>query len=238
MSRWPRLAGVLGWELALYLLALWHLNHMAWGPREVIWSLWAASLLTGGITLLLGIVMGTFGWVLPALRGQKGRAQAVTARHIIGLALGSSAVGLFLIGFFSVHFGLFHAVHGLFLNEFFPLVDQVGPRDDLPRILLRYAMACIEAFPVFIGLCVAASVPAWLRGDHLGSAFTAPYKTVIKLHLTILGIGFADAAGLDIAAMIVFLAVYFLPLRGILSAARQMVAGQRHGGHDGADTLR
>lgn len=63
MMAWRPLLGVLGWEIGLYLLSLWYLGYMAWGPREVLWSLWASSLLVGGITLLLGIGRKCFFWV-------------------------------------------------------------------------------------------------------------------------------------------------------------------------------
>ena len=29
--------------------------------------------------------------------------------------------GLFLLAFFTVHFGLFHFVHSMFVNQFFPI---------------------------------------------------------------------------------------------------------------------
>lgn len=142
---------------------------------------------------------------------------------------GSSAIGLFLIAFFTVHFGMFHAVHSIFLNGYFPLVENQSAAGDLPGILIENFLACVNAFPVFIGVCVAASVPGWLRGDHLDAAMTGPYATVIKLHVTIIAIGLADAAGLQAAAMIVFLAVYFLPLRAVFDAAREAI-GRAEGG--------
>ena len=221
MMAWRPLLGVLGWEIGLYLLSLWYLGIMAWGPREVIWSLWASSLLVGGITLLLGIARKCFFWVGPALRGERRREFDVKPRHILLLVAGSSAIGLFLIAFFTVHFGMFHAVHSIFLNGFFPLVDNQSAAGDLPVILIENFLACVDAFPVFIGVCVAASVPGWLRGDHLDSAMTGPYATVIKLHVTIIAIGLADVAGLQAAAMIVFLAVFFLPVRAIFDTARE-----------------
>ena len=119
-----------------------------------------------------------------------------------------------------MHFGLFHAVHSIFLNGFFPLVENRSAAGNLPAILVENFLACVDAFPAFIAACVAASVPGWLRGDFLDAAMTAPYATVMKLHFTIIAIGFADAAGLQAAAMIVFLAVYFLPLRTVFDAVR------------------
>lgn len=32
--------------------------------------------------------------------------------------------GIFMIAFFTIHFGGFHFVHGIFLNGFFPLLDD------------------------------------------------------------------------------------------------------------------
>ena len=218
------LLAALGWEAALYVGALLYLGHTGWGAREVIWSLWATSLITGGITLLLGIARSSFGWVVPALRGQKRWEAEVKVQHILLLTAGSSVIGLFLLAFFTVHFGMFHAGHGLFLNAFFPLVEHTGPPGDLPVMLVQFAWACVQAFPVFIAGCVLASVPGWLRSPPSGTDFFAPYKAVIKLHLTIIALGVAEAAGLEQAALIVFLAVFFLPLRSVLAVVRRRAA--------------
>ena len=239
MIAWRPLLGMLGWEFGLYLLSLWYLNFMAWGPREVIWSLWATSLLVGGITLLLSILRKAFCWVGPALRGdvrnEKFADVEVRPWHIALLVFGSTVGAAFFIGFFTVHFGMFHAGHSIFLNGFFPLVENQAAPGDLPRILIENFRACLDAFPVFIGVCVAASVPGWLRGDHLDAPLTAPYATVIKLHITIIAIGFADAAGQQAAALIVFLAVYFLPLRAVFDAARE-ATGRAENEHDSRTT--
>lgn len=73
-----------------------------WETKDLIWSLWLASLVIGYAMIV---------WL------------------IFSRALGNSALligGVFLLAFFTVHFGIFHLVHSVFLNVFFPVTDMKG----------------------------------------------------------------------------------------------------------------
>lgn len=81
-------------------LAWW----LGWQTRDLVWSLWLSSLVIGYLTLVFAIAR--------AGRGEPGAARAPGV-----------ATKLFLLGFFTVHFGMFHFVHSVLLNVFFPVAS-------------------------------------------------------------------------------------------------------------------
>ncbi len=207
-SRAIALLRTLGWETALYAFALWLLAVQGWGPGDVVWSLWSTSLITGYITLLVTIFGG--GGALAA-RGGSG----------VGVFFVLFAGAAFMLAFFTVHFGMFHVIHSVFLNLFFPLIEW-GPSE--PGLIVQaesYLQRCLTLYPAFIALCVLSYVPLWLRPAQLRNGLTAPYANVVKLHLIIMAIGFSQAFGAEYAAVIVFLGVYFLPIGAIWRALRR-----------------
>ena len=204
-------------EVLLYAIALALLHWQNWGPKDVIWSLWATSLLTGYLTLIVGSI-GSAVNVAVAAR-QKPDFSWQQALPLLADGIVIMAV---MIAFFSVHFGLFHLVHAVFLNEFFPLIQWPDPEPHMVEQALAYLQTCLQEYSLFLLICLLSHLPALLQGMRgtPGGMLIRPYATVIKLHLMILGIGFATAAGLDATALIVFLGVYFLPLGRMLQLLR------------------
>ena len=96
-----------------------------WQTTDLIWSLWLASLVVGYATIV---------WSISARPCSSGRTPGRTARccatnRRAAVALAGSAflVGaLFLLAFFTAHFGLFHFVHSVFLQTFFPIGPEGG----------------------------------------------------------------------------------------------------------------
>lgn len=211
-------------EALLYVLALGLLNAQAWGPKDVVWTLWTTSLVTGYLTLILGSAGASLSAAVKARS-----APGFSWQQALPLAMGGLVVMVFFLGFFTVHFGLFHLVHAVFLNEFFPLIDWGDHRPGLLEQALAYLQHCFQSYPLFLLLCLLSHLPGLIgiaRGAAGGSKMLIkPYGNVIKLHLMILAIGFASAAGHDGAAVIVFLAVYFLPLGRLLTPLRGPSSG-------------
>ena len=208
-----RILRSVGWEAALYLFALALLSIQNWGPGDVVWSLWSTSLITGFVTLIVSVAAGA-------------RAMLTGGNGGIGLVVMLLAGGLFTLAFFTVHFGMFHAIHSVFLNLFFPLVDWSGSEPGLLLQVQAYLLKCLSLYPAFIVLCVLSYMPVWLSPNSVRNAMVAPYANVVKLHLIIMAIGFSQALGIQFAAMIVFLGVYFLPLGAIFKAARRPASEQ------------
>lgn len=96
--------------LALGLGAAYYLQ---WETTDLVWSLWLSSLVLGYLTLLSALAGGAY-IGFHAITHPDCRMRVPAAFFGIGF-------GLFILGFFSLHFGGFHAGHSVFLQQFFPI---------------------------------------------------------------------------------------------------------------------
>jgi hypothetical protein len=211
LSAWPD-ALAFGGGLGLAWWCKWHV-------RDLVWSLWLSSLLVGYAM----IVWKIFGPALtarrePAANGAPMAAQpAVTGMYLLG--------GLFLLAFFTVHFGMFHFVHSVFLNLFFP-VFETQTRGFASSSLYLHVLG---AYWPFVLVAAVAERRAFLRPAPLligpktnggpaakkpGDAFMEPYKNVVRMHLLIFFFAFAHFARLEnFFVYAIVYAVYFFPWR-------------------------
>ncbi|MSU65665.1 MAG: hypothetical protein EXS38_06105 [Opitutus sp.] len=168
-----------------------------------------------------------------------------TERHLysgapattVALAVAALLVGgLFLLAFFTVHFGMFHYVHSVFLQSFFPVnagepVRGAPPASLYFEVVRRYWVFLPAAFlaerqgfrfnpapPEPPDTSVkAADIAARKARNARKSNLTgmmAPYKNVIRMHLLIFFFAAAHFAKLDnFAVYAVVYAVYFFPWR-------------------------
>lgn len=88
---------------------------LKWKTTDLVWSLWLCSLVLGYLTILSVIGGGAY-FGLHAIRHKDFHKEKRVLFVIIGIM-----AGIFFLGFFSLHFGGFHAVHSVFLQGFFPL---------------------------------------------------------------------------------------------------------------------
>lgn len=192
---------------------------LAWETTDLVWSLWLSSLVVGYAM----IVWGAFSPAL--LRWREGNAGAAALAGLGGLAM---------LAFFTVHFGIFHAVHGAFLSSFFPLEAKPGLPGPavLGELVRRYGwflpvalLAERRAFrwrklpPEPPSTSVkAADIAARKARQTLGAAtMFAPYKNVVRMHLLIFFFAFAHYARWEnFAVYAVVYAVYFFPWRLVL----------------------
>jgi len=202
------------------LATAWHFH---WQTTDLVWSLWLSSLLVGYAM----IVWSIFGPVIRFAREAKANgASPVEEAALAGI---SAFGGLFLLAFFTVHFGMFHYVHSIFLNSFFP----VGSAKGFPGVSLylevfrRYwyfvPLAALAERQAFIGpklgatsgsSVTAANVNQRLAQLGKGDNMMKPYKNVIRMHLLIFFFVFVHIAGLDgFLVYAVVYAVYFFPWR-------------------------
>ena len=225
---WPdALAFVAGLGLAWYF---------QWETRDLVWGLWLSSLLVGYAM----IVWGIFGpGIFLANKAWEQRADfAVESK---GPAVAGGAVllvgGLFMLAFFTVHFGMFHFVHSIFLNSFFPVDPGQGRSFPGPalywEVFQRYwwflptaAIAERAAFrltpaepagPEDIAVtaeAIAARQARKAKAAFAGGGMMAPYRNVVRLHLLIFFFAAAHFAKLDnFLVYAVVYAVYFFPWR-------------------------
>ena len=203
--------------------------HGQWQTRDLVWSLWLSSLVVGYAM----IVWSLFG---PAARSRveawRDRARPPGAAGA-GPASGTVAylVGGLLLAFFTVHFGMFHFVHSVFLNLFFPAVAGAG-RNAGPSLAL-YLQVFATYWPFVLLAAVAernafrsappaappvpdpAAAPgATAARNSAVAGMTAPYRNVVRLHLLIFFFAFASFTRIDsFAVYAVVYAVYFFPWR-------------------------
>ena len=139
----------------------------------------------------------------------------------------ANASKLFLIPFFTVHYGMFTFVHGMFVLALF------GPGG--PSMSPAALLAAVRAAGIGYGvLAIALSHGFSLVHNYLGSGefkrtspsalMAQPYARVVVLHLTILAGGFlAKAAGAPVAALVVLIALKTgIDLRAHLAERRKL----------------
>jgi hypothetical protein len=195
---------------------------LGWDTTDLVWSLWLSSLAVGYVTILTGALA-------PALLQFRDGAAGCGVAAAIG--------ALPLVAFFTVHFGLFHAAHAAFLNQFFPLLPghkQQGFVDlallaevvrrygwFLPIVLVaeRQALRLPAVPPEPPRMSVRAADVAARKARQLVGAthMFRPYVNVVRLHLLIFFFAAAHAAALDgFAVYAVVYVVYFFPWRLLL----------------------
>jgi hypothetical protein len=186
--------------------------YLGWRVRDLVWSLWLSSLLVGYSI----IVWRIFG---PALTdffrpaepgGPLGVRVALAGARVFG--------GLFLLAFFTFHFGMFHFIHSVFLNSFFPAVD--GAKRGIPTTA-TYLHVLRQYWPFAIAAAVAERDAFRLRpGPQAGGGFMVAYTNVLRMHGLIFFFAFAHFAKLDNLPVYAFVyAVYFFPWRLLRRAA-------------------
>jgi hypothetical protein len=178
-------------------LAFW----LQWEARDLIWGLWVSSLCVGYAYIVTCVVMAV-----------------VQAEGAARIAMG--AAGLFMLAFFSVHFGMFHYVHSVFLNGFFPLIEEGKGFPSLPAVLTT---ALREYWPIVAATFVSrwSDFPFDKKVSLAGSdTMMKPYANVIRMHLLIFVFGGLHAAGMSNFAVYPVLIAYFFPWGALLRRVR------------------
>jgi hypothetical protein len=207
--------------------------HFRWQTTDLVWSLWLSSLLVG-YAMIIWIIFGpVIGFVREA------QANGASLLEETALAGVSTFGGLLLLAFFTVHFGLFHYVHSLFLNNFFPIVNgkSLSGAPLYLEVLRRYwyfvPLAALAERQVFLkparsatpGPAVNVStVNQRLAQLGQGDNMMTPYKNVIRMHLLIFFFIFVHLVGWDgFLVYAVVYAVYFFPWRLVKKEKTELV---------------
>ncbi|SDS20857.1 DUF6498-containing protein [Opitutus sp. GAS368] len=209
--------------------------YFKWETRDLVWSLWLSSLVVGYAMIVWdifspGMLLVTKVWGDRAMLSPEPKGPAIAGGAVLLVG------GLFMLAFFTVHFGGFHFVHSVFLNVFFPLgpVKNSWPnaalylqvlRDYWPFVLVA-AVAERKAFRLAPAepagpedTSVTAAAIAARKARNAQAAFAsgglmAPYKNVVRLHCLIFFFAAAHFAKLDnFLVYAVVYAVYFFPWR-------------------------
>jgi len=179
------------------VLAAW----LRWEAGDLIWGLWVSSLCVGYAYIVATIVMAV-----------------VQAEGVGRVVMGGA--GLFMLAFFTVHFGMFHYVHSVFLNGFFPLVPKGQGFPKLPTVL---ATALRQYWPIVAATFVSrwTDFPFRKKVSLSGQdTMMKPYANVIRMHLLIFVFAGLHAAGLSSFAIYPVLIAYFFPWGALLRRVR------------------
>lgn len=203
-----------------------------WQTTDLVWSLWLSSLLVGYAMIVWSIFRPAV-FIAAKAWGDRASMGKLTLDWTTGLGAGAFLLGgLFVLAFFTVHFGMFHFVHSIFLNSFFPINDGKGFGNLVlyQEVFTRYwwfvpvaALAERQAFRLAppspeepsdtsVTAEAIAARKARKAKKRIDGAFMGPYKNVIRLHLLIFFFAFAHFVKLDnfLVYALVY-AVYFFP---------------------------
>jgi len=229
-SAWPDALAFVVW-----LAVAWYLR---WTATDLVWSLWLSSLVVGYALIVWTIFRPG---VEIALAFWRARAMAVQSpeqsnpKAMIGMGLLMLLGALFILAFFTLHFGGFHYVHSQFLIGFFPLDGGTGfshgsaNMSTYLEVMRRYwgflPMAFVaersnfmkKALGEKVDLSVTVAAIAARKAANAkkpGGALMAPYRNVVRMHLLIFFFAFAHFAGVEnFGIYAVVYTVYFFPWR-------------------------
>jgi len=222
-------------DVAAFAVGLASARLLGWNTTDLVWSLWLGSLVVGYLSILSVIGKGAYiGSVIVA--GDGFPAQYRGRAILIG-----SAVALFVLAFFSLHFCAFHAVHASFLSSFFPLgevpkgafirgmFNPIGLWNDAlhyvaPKygvFLIPVAIAERRALLGSIGTLIHAGrlrpqqgIVQLLKssGASAHGLFGRPYVNVFRMHLLIIFFAICHVLKIDsFPVYVVVYSVYFFP---------------------------
>lgn len=209
-----------------------------WTAGDLVWSLWLSSFVVGYSLILWTIAQPAFEIGRGAWRG-RALAEAYPGGMVAFWSILLIGV-LFFVGFFTVHFGMFHYGHSQFLISFFP-IDVGGGSGRSPDADMSTYVEVMRRYWSFLPAAFLAERAAFLRKPFSlgrGGSFVAvvsstagtagkarslmwePYRNVVRLHLLIFFFFFAHFARLDnFAVYAVVYAAYFFPWRLVRRSA-------------------
>lgn len=194
-----------------------------WETTDLVWSLWLSSLVVG-YSMIVWFSTRTLREFISGVLRDKTPGEA-KAKILGGGFLLCGA--LFMLAFFTVHFGGFHYGHSVFLSGFFPVegADDSWPtlhtywlvvKDYwifLPAAFIAERAGFAEKPKAKEDVAVTAEAIAKRKARNAaGGEMMAPYKNVIRMHLLIFffaGVSFAKIDGFFVYAVVY--AVYFFP---------------------------
>lgn len=125
-------------DILAFAIGLGAAYFLKWETKDLVWSLWLCSFVLGYLTLLSALVGGAYIGFHAITHKDFKKSMRMTA---ILMAIG---LGAFFLGFFSLHFGGFHAGHSVFLQQFFPVEGM--PKDGFGDAFMNPPLLWILVF--------------------------------------------------------------------------------------------
>jgi hypothetical protein len=213
-SAWP--------DALAFALGLGVARMAGWTTTDLVWSLWLSSLVVGYAIIVWRIVRPGAEIARGAWRERALVAHAMEQSRGAVFAGGTILLvgGLFMLAFFTIHFGGFHYVHSQFLIGFFPIDETAAGHPGTAGMSTYLEVA--QRYWQFLPSAFLAERAAFMRQPIRTGASTAmfaPYQNVMRMHGLIFFFAFAHFTGLDtFAVYAVVYAVYFFPWRLLRSS--------------------
>lgn len=185
--------------------ALWFARSQSWTAADIAWSMWLASLVIGYSYIIFTIFIAN-----PIARDLSKPIEP--EKGLLAVRVGAVAIGLGVLAFFTVHFGMFHFVHAMLLDGLLPMDIQSTDENTGLAIFLLLGEAISRYWPFVIAAGVSQAgifVAAW-RGEQKDT-MTAPYRAVMKNHIVIIALGFLTITMPQLNVLVFLLMVYFFP---------------------------
>ncbi len=166
-----------------------------------------------------------FSRLAPILRQKQGWGFLPNVRPVVGDVLIALPILIFMLAFFTVHFGGFHMVHGMFLNRFFPMVPEAVSTASLGGEIRFFAGLILTAFSRYWFFILMSGFNSWkacIRAFKVndGSMMFKPYLNVIRMHVMIFLFAIMNAFRLQGLALYLMLALYFFPVGSLVDLFR------------------
>lgn len=168
------------------------------------------------------------GLAISVLSLARRRAALLSARKAFRVVMILPAC-VFLLGFFTLHFGGFHLVHSMILQGFFPLiegVEHVKFLNEQAGLSLALARTSLYEYWPFVLACALSRLSSYRSdmAEFSSASLFRPYLNVMRMHLLIFAVSLIGMAGfkkfaLD-AAMYIAIFVYFFPFSTIMQPLR------------------
>jgi hypothetical protein len=185
-------------------------------PLAVFFLIPIVAIFRFSIITLIFAVLAAISVTAAVIKYKRERAGLDNDHFLINFMLNFPA-GLFLLIFFTIHFGGFHFVHSIFLNGMFPILNET-PFGKTPGQTGFFFFDLIEVsfsnYWLFIVASAASSFESifkTMKGREI-NFMLEPYKNVVKMHLMIFVIAFAGMAGFYNFILYATLVLYFFPV--------------------------
>ncbi len=184
-----------------------------WTAANMVWSLWITSLTIGYCYLFAGIISN-------ALRSQMIDESSLINRLFQDsipswIKFGFIFIGmLFQLIFFTLHFGLFHFVFSIFLNDLFPILDRSFER--FTDFLFFIGLSLKAYWPVilFTALASLRKIQRILLQSEVNFAKSA-YTNLIKIFVSIFLFSGLKAVGSQAWVLALIFVFYFFPFSAV-----------------------
>jgi len=125
--------------------------------------------------------------------------------------------GLFMFCFFTIHFLGFHFVHSIFLNGFFPLINETPFGKTIEGTIFFFKDLIVTAaskYWMFICASGISRLDVYRKAFQKtgGNSMGYAYINVIRMHFLIFIIAFMSAAKLQSVFLYAILVLYFFPV--------------------------